>query len=291
MTIFPAIRQRMLSDGFRDNRKSGSGSVRRGPRVRRTPVSLVVFGLIFLALACSQTAPDPLQDDPPGAGQPTPTPDQVSEPRVALPTPADPPPKADTSITSVRLEDIVFDTFNGRFFRLSEASDEIIGGLRDAINPIYEPKYEPVSGGTWLQPDDIVIGYVSGGEAFAYPTKILNIHGIVNDVIDGVPVLVSYCPLCASGVVYSRDLDGEVLLFGNTSALYESDLVMYDHQTGSYWFQVIRGSYRRDSDGQTPQNPALADNYLEPMVAVASGHEGPEQRSGVAAGIPGRCDI
>ena len=135
MTIFPAIRQRVLSDGFRDNRKSGSGSVRRGPRVRRTPVSLVVFGLIFPALACSQTAPDPLQDDPPGAGQPTPTPDQVSEPRVALPTPADPPPKVDTSITSVRLEDIVFDTFNGRFFRLSEASDEIIGGLRDAINP------------------------------------------------------------------------------------------------------------------------------------------------------------
>ena len=48
----------------------------------------------------------------------------------------------------------------------------------------------------------------------------------------------SYCPLCFSGVVYSRELDGQVLLFGNTSALYESDLIMYDHQTGSYWFQV-----------------------------------------------------
>ena len=67
----------------------------------------------------------------------------------------------------------------------------------------------------------------------------MNSHEIVNDFIDGEPVLVSYCPLCASGVVYSRELDGQVLLFGNTSALYESDMVMYDHETGSYWFQVL----------------------------------------------------
>ena len=53
------------------------------------------------------------------------------------------------------------------------------------------------------------------------------------------PLVVTYCPLCHSGVVYSRDLDGRMLLFGNTSALYESDMVMYDHQTGSYWFQVL----------------------------------------------------
>ena len=63
-------------------------------------------------------------------------------------------------------------------------------------------------------------------------------HEIVSDVIEGVPVLVTYCPLCFSGVVYSRELDGRLLTFGNTSALYQSDLVMYDHQTGSYWFQV-----------------------------------------------------
>lgn len=68
---------------------------------------------------------------------------------------------------------------------------------------------------------------------------MLNLHEIVNDVIDGRPVLISYCPLCASGAVYDRELAGEVLLFGNTSALYQSDLVMYDHQSGSYWFQVL----------------------------------------------------
>ena len=68
--------------------------------------------------------------------------------------------------------------------------------------------------------------------------NVLTLHEIVNDVIDGVPVLVAYCPLCFSGVVFGRELDGRVLTFGNTSALYQSDLVMCDHQTGSYWFQV-----------------------------------------------------
>ena len=83
-----------------------------------------------------------------------------------------------------------------------------------------------------------MIGYNAGDGAYAYPVNVLDFHEIVSDVIDGVPVLVTYCPLCFSGVVYSRELDGRVLTFGNTSALYQSDLVMYDHQTGSYWFQV-----------------------------------------------------
>ena len=68
--------------------------------------------------------------------------------------------------------------------------------------------------------------------------NILNFHEIVNDTIGGVPVLITYCPLCFSGVVFSQEVGGETLTFGNTSALYQSDLVMYDHQTGSYWFQV-----------------------------------------------------
>ena len=56
--------------------------------------------------------------------------------------------------------------------------------------------------------------------------------------MDGLRILISYCPLCGSGIVYDRRLDGRELLFGNTSALYESDMVMYDRQTFSYWFQV-----------------------------------------------------
>jgi hypothetical protein len=165
----------------------------------------------------------------------------VAEPTVKTTqlTPEGSPPKVDTSIASVSLDDIVFDTFRGGYIALSNASDATIERLRDVIKPIYEPRYDTAAGGDWLNDDDIVLAFPSASGAFAYPVKMLNLHEIVNDVIDGVPVLVSYCPLCASGVVYSRELDGETLLFGNTSALFESDMVMYDHQTGSYWFQVL----------------------------------------------------
>ena len=114
-----------------------------------------------------------------------------------------------------------------------------VRSLRDAIKPIYRAGYEDAHTLLWLLDRDLVIGYVSESGAYAYPINILNYWELVNDVIDGMPVLISYCPLCGSGVVYSREVEGETLLFGNTSALYESDLVMYDHQTGSYWFQVL----------------------------------------------------
>ena len=150
-------------------------------------------------------------------------------------------PDVDTSIHSVPLEDILFDTFgttSARFVPLSEISDELQTDLRDAIIPVDLPVYGGADALPWLEDDDLVLGYESGDEAFAYPINILNFHEIVNDVIGGDPVLITYCPLCVSGVVFSREVDGQTLTFGNTSALYQSDLVMYDHQTGSYWFQV-----------------------------------------------------
>ncbi|MCH8296673.1 MAG: DUF3179 domain-containing protein [Chloroflexi bacterium] len=150
-------------------------------------------------------------------------------------------PDLDRSIHSVPLADILFDTFgrtSARFVPLSEISDELQTGLRDAIMPVGRPAYGGSDALPWLTDDDLIIGYESGAEAFAFPIKVLNFHEIVNDTIGGVPVLITYCPLCFSGVVFSREVDGETLTFGNTSALYQSDLVMYDHQTGSYWFQV-----------------------------------------------------
>ncbi|MFQ5913392.1 MAG: DUF3179 domain-containing protein [Nitrospinota bacterium] len=150
-------------------------------------------------------------------------------------------PEVDRSRRGVPLDEVVFDTFDGGFVRLSGAPKGLIRSLRDAIRPIYAPTYSKPGGVRslpWLRDDDLIIGFAPQAGAYAYPLKILNYREIVNDAIGGVPVLVSYCPLCGSGVVFSRRLDGRTLLFGNTSALYHSDLVMYDHQTGSYWFQV-----------------------------------------------------
>jgi hypothetical protein len=139
----------------------------------------------------------------------------------------------------VPLEQIYFDTFGGRPVPLSEASEQLIERLRDAIPPIDRPRYGGAEAADWLDEDDLVLGYVAGdGGPYAYPLKILNYHEIVNEEFDGLPVLISYCPLCRSGIVYDRRLGERALTFGNTSALYESDLVMYDRETNSYWWQV-----------------------------------------------------
>ena len=228
-----------------------------GRTILRSSRILVLATALLAVVACSQTVTGPAPDPPTTSSASA---DAEATPNPALRTPAGAPPNVDTTIASVPLESVVFDTFDGGFLRLSEAGDRAIEGLRYRIKPVYEPRYDPVEGGAWLQDDDLVIGFVSNTEAFAYPVKILNLHEIVNDVIDGAPVLVSYCPLCASGVVYSRELDGQVLIFGNTSALFESDLVMYDHQTGSYWFQVI---------GEAIVGP-LTGKRLEPLPSMTT---------------------
>ena len=151
---------------------------------------------------------------------------------------------------SVSLTEVIFDNFDGSFIELNYADQRTVENLRDAIQPIYNPQYGKADALPWLADDDLVIGFTSESDAFAYPISILTTHELVNDTIDGKPILVSYCPLCVSAVVYSRELEGETLLFGNTSALFETDLVMYDHETGSYWFQVLGESIVGDLTGQ-----------------------------------------
>ncbi len=154
--------------------------------------------------------------------------------------PMAPVPAVDLSRHSVPLDAIYFDTFRRdiRAVPLTLASQGLIAHLRDAIPPLHHPKYESRTAADWLTNDDIVIGYAAGDQAWAYPTRILNFHEIVNDTLAGEPVLIAYCPLCASGFALSRRLDDRVLTFGNTSALYQSDMVMLDYETGSYWWHV-----------------------------------------------------
>ncbi|MCH8008919.1 MAG: DUF3179 domain-containing protein [Chloroflexi bacterium] len=145
----------------------------------------------------------------------------------------------DTDKLNVPLEDIHVDTFVSGSVPLSEIDEVTLLALRDAIPPIDNPPYTTAGESGWLGSNDLILGYVAdGGQAYAYPTRILDQHEIVNDELGGRAVLISFCPLCRSGIVYDRSLDGRLLSFGNTSALYESDLVMYDRETLSYWFQV-----------------------------------------------------
>ena len=108
----------------------------------------------------------------------------------------------------------------------------------DGIRPIDEPCVEPVpAGGAWLADDEGVLVVELDGEARAYPLAIMTQHEIVNDRLAGVPITVTYCPLCNSGLAFERTIDGEVWDFGTSGRLLRSNLVMYDRQTRTLWSQ------------------------------------------------------
>ena len=113
------------------------------------------------------------------------------------------------------------------------------GPPKDSIPSIDAPAFIPVAEEDSLDPREPVIGLAVGGEARAYPLRILTWHEIVNDEIAGIPVAVTYCPLCNAAIVFDRRVDGQVLEFGTTGKLRKSDLVMYDRQTESWWQQFL----------------------------------------------------
>ena len=127
------------------------------------------------------------------------------------------------------------------FERHAIAYDEILfdGARRDSIPPIDHPRFVPVSEITGVGALEPVLSIAINGDLRAYPLRLLLWHEIVNDTVGGVPVLVSYCPLCNSGVVFERRLEGRLLEFGNTGRLRHFDMVMYDKQTESWWQQFL----------------------------------------------------
>lgn len=129
-------------------------------------------------------------------------------------------PQTDFSITQVPLAEIQDD-----------------GNFRDTISPIDDPVFQSVHALTAIGPLEPVLSVVVAGDARAYPLRMLLWHEIVNDTVGGVPLLISYCPLCNSGVVYDRRVDGQILRFGNTGRIRHFDMVMYDHASESWWQQ------------------------------------------------------
>jgi hypothetical protein len=112
------------------------------------------------------------------------------------------------------------------------------GPGKDGIPSIDVPKFASVEeAGEWLTDREPVIELELEGVARAYPLQILVWHEIVNDEVEGTPVAVTFCPLCNTALVFDRRLDGRVLDFGTTGNLRNSDLVMYDRQTESWWQQ------------------------------------------------------
>ena len=119
--------------------------------------------------------------------------------------------------------------------------EEIVSGgpTKDGIPAIDNPKFVSASeADAWLDDREPVVVLSLGGNAKAYPLQILMWHEIVNDEIAGIPVTVTFCPLCNTALSFDRRFDGQVLDFGTTGRLRHSDLVMYDRQTETWWQQA-----------------------------------------------------
>jgi hypothetical protein len=111
-------------------------------------------------------------------------------------------------------------------------------GIPALTNP---PIVNAKTGNRYLKDDDIVIGVTFNGESRAYPLRILNWHELVNDEVGGDPILVSFCPLCGTGIVFDPRINGKVHTFGVSGLLYNSDLLMYERgsKESSLWAQLL----------------------------------------------------
>lgn len=112
------------------------------------------------------------------------------------------------------------------------------GPPKDGIPSIQNPSFIDLADETRLNPREPVITVKIGPEVRAYPIRYLTWHEIVNDTVGGVPVAVTFCPLCNSALVFDRRVDEGVLEFGVSGKLRNSDMVMYDRQTESWWQQA-----------------------------------------------------
>ncbi len=133
--------------------------------------------------------------------------------------------------------------------RIDVAEVRAGGPPRDGIPALDAPPAVPAAEAVW-DDDEVVIGVALGGAARAYPLAVLVWHELVNDEVGGVPVVVSYCPLCGTGMVFDRRVAGKPRRFGVSGLLYRSDLLLYDRETESLWSQISAEAVSGPSEGE-----------------------------------------
>jgi hypothetical protein len=137
----------------------------------------------------------------------------------------------------------IFKVSLGQEIKHTVPLDKIVTGgpPQDGISSIDNPKFQSVQEADEnLQDSELVIGLNINGDIKTYPLQIFVWHEIVNDVVGGKPVAVTYCPFCFTNQVFNRTLsDGSVVEFGTSGKLYNSNLVMYDRTSNSLWSQAL----------------------------------------------------
>ena len=126
-------------------------------------------------------------------------------------------------------------------------SESLDGGVgKDGIPSVDEPAFRPIEEAD-SPSNEPVFGVVRGGEAKAYPRRILSHHEIVNDEVGGEPVAITYCPLTGTAQGFHR---GDTT-FGVSGRLVNSNLIMYDRATDSWWPQMLATGIDGPMTGET----------------------------------------
>jgi len=207
----------------------------------------LLIALLLVASACSATA-DPTLTVRESTASPDPTGGTVVTPSAEEGT------NGDGVVAEVILDPIDQESLpNGLAFltldwttdwgkRTVDLSSIFVGinapDPRDRIAPLDGPDYSSVADSQWLAENEPGVLLIMGDEAKFYPLSIMTRHEIVNDTVDDVPVSVTYCPLCNTGLVFDRRLGGETLRLGVSGLLCRSDMVMWGDPTDSLWQQI-----------------------------------------------------
>ncbi|MGH1577035.1 DUF3179 domain-containing protein [Planktotalea sp.] len=143
---------------------------------------------------------------------------------------------------------------------------EILSGgpPKDGIPALSDPKFRKASSETRINGAEPVITVEINGDVRAYPVRYLTWHEIANDTVGGVPVAVTFCPLCNSGITFDRRIPQGTLTFGVSGKLRNSDMVMYDRETESWWQQAIGEAIVGDLQGvKLTQLPTWMESWDE----------------------------
>lgn len=161
---------------------------------------------------------------------------------------------------------------------LSEVFDG--GPGKDGIPALLEPQFTLASDANYLDDNDLIVGFVVGDQARAYPHKILDWHEIINDQVGDVNIAVTYCPLTGTGIGWNRDLNGSTTTFGVSGLLYNSNLIPYDRQTDSNWSQIRLDCVNGNLKGTQIETFALVETSwktwkeMYPSTIVVSNNTG-----------------
>ncbi len=180
---------------------------------------------------------------------------ETAVPDTPEPTTESNPPDEAISTTDDRSDRLRFltESWNTNWELHTIEYDEILSGgpPRDGIPSVDNPQFILVDEArSWLQDNEPVIAIELDGISRAYPIQILTWHEIVNDTIGETPIIVTFCPLCNSAIVFDRRVSGETFEFGTSGLLRNSDLIMYDRTTESLWQQFTGEAIVGDMVGQ-----------------------------------------